>query len=284
MRIFLGLVLLLSTLPHGLLAQQVEHDDVPCGPDPLDIPALIPQAEAGGAMAQYLLGMHFAFGSVQNEDRLTQAVYWFRKSAEQKYPEAEYRLGQAYASGRGVQGDTKTATFWFQVAAEDGSVHAQFWLGLLYEHGRGVTQDHHQALKWFQIAAEEGNPDAQVSLGEAYEYGNGVPQDYAQAAVWYRKAAEHIPDYGGVVEGRNNLGLLSMEGLGTPRDYVEAYKWFSLAGITRNRDEVAKKMAEDQITEGRERAKAWAKDHSLPTKNCLSTTSNSPIRSSRLAR
>src|SRR5947207_13582701 len=75
-----------------------------------------------------------------------------------------------------------------------------------------------------------------------------------------------------------------MEGLGTPRDYVEAYKWFSLAGITRNRDEVAKKMAEDQITEGRERAKAWAKDDSLPTKNCLSTTSNSPIRSSRLAR
>ena len=272
----------LSFLPY-LLALENDHWGVPCGNEPLDIPALRQKAEAGDPTAQYLLGMHYAF-VIQNDEQLTQSVYWFRKSAGQGYSEAEYRLGQAYASGRGVRDDSKAASYWFRRAAEDGAVNAQFWLGLMYENGRGVKRNRQQSLKWFLKAAKQGNSDAQVSLGQAYEDGDGVPQDYAQAAEWYRKAAEHVPDYGGAGQGRNDLGLLYLDGLGIPQDYVEAYKWFALAGVTRNMNEAAKRMTQDQVAEAQRRAKAWAKDHPVPVTTCLSSVSNSPIPNSRLAR
>jgi uncharacterized protein len=281
-RVWLAFALLL--LPF-LVAQENDHSGVPCGNEPLDIPVVREKAEAGDPTAQYLLGMHYAFGIKNDDDeQWTQSVYWFRKSAEQRYSEAEYRLGQAYASGRGVRNDSKAASYWFRRAANDGAVNAQFWLGLMYENGRGVQRNRQEALKWLLRAAKQGNPDAQVSLGQAYEDGDGVPQDYAQAAEWYSKAAEHVPDYGGAGQGRNDLGLLYLDGLGIPQDYVEAYKWFALAGIPRNMEEAAKMMTQDQVIEAQRRATAWAKDHPIPVTTCLSSVSNSPITQSRLAR
>ena len=281
MRVLLPFALLF--LPF-LLALENDHRGVPCGNEPLDIPAVGQEAEAGDPTAQYLLGMHYAFGiQNDNDEELTQSVYWFRKSAEQGYSEAEYRLGQAYASGRGVRNDSKAAFYWFRRAAQNGAVNAQFWLGLMYENGRGVKRNRQQSLKWFLKAAKQSISDAQVRLGQAYEDGDGVPQDYAQAAEWYRKAAEHVPDYGGAGQGRNDLGLLYLDGLGIPQDYVEAYKWFTLAGVTRNMDEAANRMTQDQVAEAQRRAKAWAKDHPIPVKDCLSSASNSPIPNSRLA-
>ena len=284
MRVLLTLPLLFVSV---LLAQETDHPAVPCRQEPLDVPAMTQKAEAGDRIAQYLLGMHYAFG-IQTEDHVTQSVYWFRKSAEQGYSEAEYRLAQAYASGRGIGDDSKGASYWFQKAAEDGSVNAQFWLGLMYENGRVVEQSHEEALKWFVRAAEQGDPDAQVSLGQAYEDGDGLPQDYEQAAQWYRKAAEHVPDFGGAGQGRNELGLLYLDGVGVPQDYVEAYKWFALAGfsrnISRNMEEAARTMTRDQIAEAQRRAKDWIKGHPVPSKICLSSISNSPIPNPRLAR
>ena len=209
MRVFLALVLLFCPF---LVTQESDDRGVPCGNEPLGLPAARQKAEAGDPTAQYLLGMHYAFG-IQNDEQLAQSVFWFRKSAEQQYSEAEYRLGQAYASGRGVRNDSETASYWFRRASEDGAVNAQFWLGLMYENGRGVKRSRQQALTWFLRAAKQGNPDAQVSRGQAYEDGDGVPQNYVQAAEWYRKAAEHVPDYGGAGQGRNDLGLLYLEWL-----------------------------------------------------------------------
>lgn len=266
-----------------IVAQENDRFGVPCVNEPLNIPAVTQKAAAGDPLAQYMLGIHYAFG-IQNDEQLTQSVYWFRKSAEQGYSEAEYRLGQAYGSGRGVNNDNKLAIYWFRKAAEDGAVNAQFWLGVMYENGVGVKQDHEEALRWFLSAGKKGNPDAQVSLGRAYEDGEGVPQDYAQAAEWYKKAAEQVPDYGGAGQGRNNLGLLYLDGHGVPQDYVEAYKWFALAGVAANMDEAAKRMSQDQVAEAQRRAKIWVKEDPVPRATCLSGVSNSPIAESRLAR
>jgi len=269
-----------------LLAQENERSSVPCATEPMDVPALRQNADAGDPAAQYLLGMHYAFGP-QKDQNLSQSVYWFQKSAEQGYSESEYRLGQAYASGRGVRSvrndDSMAAFYWHRKAAQDGSVNAQFWLGMMYENGKGAKRNHRQAVEWFLMAANEGNADAQVSVGRAYETGDGVPQNYVQAAEWYRKAAEHVPDYGGAGQGRNDLGLLYLDGLGLQQDYVEAYKWFTLGGEIRNMKVAAKRMAPEQIAEAQQRAKAWAKDHPSSSTNCLSSFSNSPIPNSRLA-
>src|ERR1700687_719269 len=104
------------------------------------------------------------------------------------------------------------------IRAQHGDAGAQFWLGAGYEQGWFGRANFQLALKWLRKAAGRGDADAQNSLGQMYEDGEGVQQNHTLAANWYRKAAEHVPDLGGAGQGRNNLGLLYMNGLGVPED------------------------------------------------------------------
>ena len=69
--------------------------------------------------------------SIQTLPSLTQrwaqpeAVYWYRKAAEQGYPPAEYALGRMLADGRGVLKNEAEAEAWFKRAAENGLPEAQ---------------------------------------------------------------------------------------------------------------------------------------------------------------
>ena len=132
-------------------------------------------------------------------------------------------------------------------AAEQGDAEAQFWLGLAYEQNWFGTTDEKEAVKWYQKAAQGGDPDAQVELGRRYENGEGVEQSFKLAAEWYRRAAEHVPDLGGAGQGKNQLGLLYLEGRGVPRDYVQAYFWFSLMGSKENAAEAREHLSPAQI-------------------------------------
>jgi TPR repeat protein len=69
--------------------------------------------------------------------------------------------------------------------AEQGDAQAQFNLGVAYATGKGLTQNYHEALKWYRLSAAQGNPWAQSNLGGMYRTGIGVPQDYMQAMMWY---------------------------------------------------------------------------------------------------
>jgi len=94
-----------------------------------------------------------------------------------------------------------------------------------------------------------------------YKDGEGVPQNYVLAAKWYRKAAEHVPDFGGAGEGRNNLGLLYMDGLGVPKDYVQAYMLFSLANSEENIFDTKAQMTPAQVLEAERMASEWKNHH-----------------------
>jgi TPR repeat protein len=69
---------------------------------------------------------------------------------------------------------------------------------------------------------------------------------------------------GGAGQGRNNLGLLYMDGLGVPKDYVQAYKWFSLAGADQNIAWAAEKMTAPQILQAQQIAADWKQQHPDP--------------------
>src|ERR1051325_3188932 len=69
-----------------------------------DFEALRSQALSGDTMAQYHLGLTYAFGEGGAVDA-PQAVAWFRKAAEQGNREAQYFLGYAYHRGAGVTAD-----------------------------------------------------------------------------------------------------------------------------------------------------------------------------------
>ena len=54
-----------------------------------------------------------------------EAVHWYRKSAEQGYPQAQYDLGYMYHYGYGVAQDRVAATQLFEKAAAQGNKDAK---------------------------------------------------------------------------------------------------------------------------------------------------------------
>lgn len=111
-----------------------------------------------------------------------------------------------------------------------GDVNAQFMLGLAYESGRGVAQDFAEAARWYQKAADAGNPGAQAHLGNLYAEGRGVARDATAALKWYRRGGVG----GDATAQTNlGCMYFNGEG-GLQRDYVQAARWFSKAAAQHN--------------------------------------------------
>jgi len=222
----------------------------------------LPLALAGGASAQYNLGLMYDTGRGVPQDYV-EAAKWYRRAAEQGDTDAQYNLGVMYAKGKGVPQDYAQALTWFYRAAEQGDASAQYNLGLMYAHGQGMPQDDAQAAQWYRRAAAQGHASAQHNLGVMYAQGQGVPQDYAQAVQWFRRAAAQ-----GHASAQGNLGLIYDTGKGVPQDYAQAYFWLSLAaarmppGPTRdkavhNRDSVAALLTSSQLAHAQALARTW---------------------------
>jgi ankyrin repeat protein len=94
----------------------------------------------------------------------TKAVGIWREAAGRGNARAQYRLGVAYRSGRGIEQDASKAAFWFEKASKGGDRDAQYALGKLYENGLGVPRDRDRAMELIGVAARSGNPEAQASL------------------------------------------------------------------------------------------------------------------------
>jgi TPR repeat protein len=96
-------------------------------PDQVIDPQVIEQAKAGDMVAQYKLGYDYYLGRGIAQD-YSQAAIWWKKSAEQGFPEAQNNLGVLYNSGRGVPQSYSEAYFWQNLAAAraNGDRQAQF--------------------------------------------------------------------------------------------------------------------------------------------------------------
>jgi len=64
-----------------------------------------------------------------------------------------------------------------EAAALDGDGEAQFRLGEMYLLGQGIDADPAQAITWWLGAADQGNTDAMYQLGVQYRKGLYVTQD-----------------------------------------------------------------------------------------------------------
>jgi len=222
---------------------------------PSELQAFMAKAQGDDAEAQCWVGRVYDEGRLVPKDA-EEAARWFLKSAEQGYATAQRLYGLM-----SVHVNPSVGERWMLRAAEQGDAEAQFWLGVAYEQNWFGTTDVKEAVKWYQKAAEAGNPDAQVELGQKYEDGEGAEQSFKIAAEWYRKAAEHVPNLGGAGQGRNQLGLLYMEGRGVPQDYVRAYFWFSLKGPEGNTADAKSHLSVAQIRETDRLVKEWREQH-----------------------
>jgi uncharacterized protein len=57
---------------------------------------------------------------------------------------------------RGIPQDYAEALKWFRRSADQGSPGAQFMLGRMYAQGKGVPEDFVHAHMWFNLAAAQG--------------------------------------------------------------------------------------------------------------------------------
>jgi len=69
---------------------------------------------------------------------------------------AQYALGMRYGTGDGVRQNYTEAISWFRQSAEQGDVRAQAKLALWYQAGRGTPKDYSRAYYWGLLAQAGG--------------------------------------------------------------------------------------------------------------------------------
>ena len=93
------------------------------------------------------------------------------------------KLGEKYASGKGVARNYVKAVNLYRKAAEQGYALAQFNLGEMYEKGKGVSQSDEQASRWYVKAAIQGHADAQNNLQRLHRDEGRLTQQKAFSLV-----------------------------------------------------------------------------------------------------
>jgi TPR repeat protein len=69
-----------------------------------------------------------------------------------------------YQYGLGVSKDETEAVKWYRKSAEQGNAFGQNNLGAMYEYGNGVNKDILKAVSWYRKAAEQGHNGAIENL------------------------------------------------------------------------------------------------------------------------
>lgn len=100
--------------------------------------------------------------------------------------DAQFNLGQAYMSGRGIELNEKKAEVWFGLAANQGHLQAINRYGLiLFKNGQ-----REEAMPYLDKSAERGEHRAQYIVGTAYFNGELVEKDYIKAYALMSLASE----------------------------------------------------------------------------------------------
>jgi len=160
-------------------------------------------AELGHVIAQYNLAMMYSNGESVYVD-YQQAVYWFRKSASQDFPPAQYRLGEMYYFEKGgLRRDLEKAVALFTQAAELNDPDAQMNLAMLFATGEGLVLDTEQALSWMTRAYQSGNDSALEYKKMLMNSKDGKFSVDQKERFWLEKAADL-----GIKEAQQVLGML----------------------------------------------------------------------------
>lgn len=197
------------------------------------------RAESGDAEAMCALGkevLHMQKASQEDFDEdHAKAWEWFKKAAEQEYPEAYYWLGVMceynsspevdWSTDAGARSALELAMAYYQRGIELEDANCMTAMGTVlsgYPPGL-VPQDEYTAWSLFSDAAALGEPNAIASMGLMYHYGSSVtPQDYGKAVELYEEAGDM-----GLISVYETLADMYYEGEGVPRDmekYTEYYE------------------------------------------------------------
>lgn len=150
----------------------------------------IDAARSGNVLAQYTLAMEFLTSRDGGNRKM--GVIWLNKAADKGYTQAEYKLGELYASGTNVARDPVKAQILLTKAAEQGSSPAQVALGKFYSDSKNTFYNPKLALLWMQKAAQANEAEAQLALANFYKEGKIVPADQKMAQSLQDKAKANL--------------------------------------------------------------------------------------------
>ncbi|CEP02520.1 Sel1 repeat [Plasmodiophora brassicae] len=178
---------------------------------------------------EFMLGYHFDVGAIDGQTMpasTAQALYWYKRAADNGHTIAQLNLGVLYETGhQNAQArDYPRAVRWYYQAALSGHQGAQFNLGRLFWSGKGVPQDLKTAFGFFKKAAKKGNHMAMTNVGAMYMSGNGVRANANEARRWSQLAAMKSN-----AVAHHNLGVMYENGLGGRRDLELAASHFRQA-------------------------------------------------------
>lgn len=124
---------------------------------------------------------------------LKEAQHYLRKLSVKGYADAQYLLGDVYASGVLGKAEKKEAFTLFQAAAKHGHIESAYRTAYCFEEGLGTTRDSRKALEFLKFAASRNHPSAMYKLGLYSFYARmGLPTDVntkQNGIKWLSRAA-----------------------------------------------------------------------------------------------
>ena len=220
-------------------------------------------ANKGNAVAQFGMGLRndselsyeeywmLESTDISSSENFEKAAEWYQKAAENGLDAAQWRLGELYARGLGVEQNINKAIELRSKAAEQGNVMFQFMMGIMYATGGfadystymfpdgyvynvEIPQDAEKADKWLrQLNHKQLNKTEKDRLE-----GNGLfsftlnqlsvefikHSKYDKAIYWYQREAEM-----GYRDAFCKLGEMYLDGKGISKDYQKARELFEKA-------------------------------------------------------
>ena len=220
-------------------------------------------ANKGNAVAQFGMGLRndselsyeeywmLELTDISSSENFEKAAEWYQKAAENGLDAAQWRLGELYARGLGVEQNINKAIELRSKAAEQGNVMFQFMMGIMYATGGfadystymfpdgyvynvEIPQDAEKADKWLrQLNHKQLNKTEKDRLE-----GNGLfsftlnqlsvefikHSKYDKAIYWYQREAEM-----GYRDAFCKLGEMYLDGKGISKDYQKARELFEKA-------------------------------------------------------
>ncbi len=170
------------------------------------LPWLEKAAAAKDPLGLWLLSRFYDTGLAGFPISVEQAIKLCSEAAFSGQVEAMHRMGECYASGRGLPTDPVAATGWYRLAADHGHLPSYASLALCYLNGTGCRQNDALALQFATLAAKGGHPRGKYLLGRIYDEGLGLPPDPVLALAWHLRAhKDRIPEAKKAVDRLKNM-------------------------------------------------------------------------------
>lgn len=155
--------------------------------------------EQGNLAAHYNLGHLWMMSPDQYTTDAHAGAPWFRAKAEAGDAVAQWVMGLCMEYGQGgARQDAVEAVRWYQMSAAQDFGPALCNLADKYEHGTGVAQDKDKADSLYQDAADNNAAIEYYGLGQLYQNARGAGQAAAQALASYKKAEKADDEWRGV--------------------------------------------------------------------------------------